>query len=358
MPKPAFGLKSWIWANNAKSTFLLLLFPFLLAMLFALGAYVFVWLQLPAPQGFYDTAALDGARVLTFRYGPGILAAALGWVVMATLFNGMMINAATGARGVSRVEEPGLYNLLENLCISRGLPMPRLQIVESEAFNAFASGLSRESYSITVTRGLMNTLTAGEMEGVLGHELTHIINRDVRLLVITTVFVGMISFLSQMAWRSLMNSPFGMPQGFSARGPYGEDRPQGRHTPVPLWLIAGVLLFVGYILALLLRFALSRRREYLADAGAVELTKNPQALANALRKISGHATLAHVPPEVKQMFIENSPGVFGALFGLFATHPPIEKRIAILEAMAGAPMPVQDQGGNPGQGSVPQASDL
>lgn len=350
MPRSALGLHSWIWANNFKSTLLLLSFPFLLALLFWLGAYVYAWLSLPLPndvamRNFYDPYALKGAWELTWQYGPMIFGAAAAWMVIATLFNSFLVNMATGARGVSRAEEPALYNLVENLCISRGLPVPKLQVIETGELNAYASGLSPSSFTITVTRGIMQALSADELEGVLAHELTHIINRDVRLLVITTVFVGMISFLSQLAWRSMSGGMFGM-QRYTH-----QPQQQGRRA-TPLWLIAAVLLFIGYILALILRFAISRRREYLADAGAVELTKNPDALARALRKIAGRADMAHVPPEVKQMFIENAPGFFGQIFGLFATHPPIEKRIAILEGLAGY------RGLPPSRGSVPTASDL
>jgi heat shock protein HtpX len=132
------------------------------------------------------------------------------------------------------------------------------------------------------------------------------------------VFVGMISFIAQMLWRSLS---------------YG---PSGRRDRNPIIFVAAIAMGIGYLLALLLRFALSRTREYLADAGAVALTKNPEAMISALRKISGNAALPDVPPEVRQMFIENPPSA-AALFGLFATHPSIEDRIRVLEHLGGLP---------------------
>jgi heat shock protein HtpX len=182
--------------------------------------------------------------------------------------------------------------------------------------NAFASGLGAGSYAITVTRGLVEALTRDELEAVLGHELTHIINRDVRLLIVTVVFVGMISFIAQMLWRSLS---------------WGRS---GRRDRSPLIAIAAIAMGVGYVLALVLRFALSRTREYLADAGSVALTKNPEAMISALRKIADHASMPEVPPEVRQMFIENPPSA-AELFGLFGTHPPIEARIRALEQIGG-----------------------
>ncbi len=357
MVQRILGLKTWIWANNFKSTLLLICFPFMLALLFFIGAYIFVYGSLPptanGPAPFVSPELLQAATTLTLEVLPGILGAAAIWVLIATLFNSWMISASTGARGVTRQEEPELYNILENLCISRGLPMPRLEVIEDSALNAYASGLTEKSFSITVTRGLMQTLDRDEMEGVLGHELTHIINRDVRLLVVTTVFVGMISFLSQMAWRNMMYS--------NNYVSYGNDQNQ-RRSNLPLLLIATVLLAIGYVLALLLRFAISRKREFNADAGSVELTKNPAAMASALRKISGQSNVAHVPPEVKQMFIENDGGVFASIFGLFATHPPIKDRIALLEQLADgqhqSKSPISAGNSAPHAGSVPSASDI
>lgn len=358
MPKQIIGLKTWIWANNFKSSLLLVCFPFMLALLFFIGAYIYVYGNNPDQLQFFNPETFQLAVNLTIQVLPGILGAAAVWVLIATLFNGWMIGAATGSRSVTRAEEPELYNILENLCISRGLPMPKLEIIEDSALNAFASGLTEDSFTITVTRGLMQKLDRDEMEAVIGHELTHIINRDVRLLVVTTVFVGMISFLSQLAWRNMFytnsyNNPY----------TYNSSDDNGRRGNVPLMIIATVLLAVGYVLALLLRFAISRKREYNADAGSVELTKNPAALASALRKISGRSDVANVPPEVKQMFIEND----GGLFDLFATHPPIAKRIAILDELAGTThrpgAPLSNSGpqtgaGQPHMGSVPSASDI
>ncbi|MDX1923038.1 MAG: M48 family metallopeptidase [Alphaproteobacteria bacterium] len=354
MPKQILGLKTWIWANNFKSTLLLVCFPFMLALLFFIGAYIFVYGSNPLQGEFFTPELFQAATTLTLQGLPAILGAATLWVLIATLFNSWMISAATGSRSVTRQEEPELYNILENLCISRGLPMPRLEIIEDAALNAYASGLTQDSFAITVTRGLMQTLDRDEMEAVIGHELTHIINRDVRLLIVTTVIVGMVSFLSQLAWRNMFYT-----NSYNDRYTYNSSGSDGRRSNLPLMIIATVLLAIGYLLALLLRFAISRKREYNADAGSVELTKNPAALASALRKISGQSDVQNVPPEVKQMFIENS----GGLLDLFATHPPIAKRIAILDQLAGdkhnSSAPLSPSGARtPHTGSVPSASDL
>ena len=195
---------------------------------------------------------------------------------------------------------PKLYNTLENLCISRGMKTPNLYIIDGDELNAYASGIDEKSYAITVTRGLVERLNDAEIEAVLGHELTHIINRDCRLMIVTIVFVGMISFATQMLWRSMRFAAYGR-----------SNSRQGGGGALVIMLVASVLLAIGYALAVILRLAISRKREYLADAGSVVLTKNPAAPhPGALRKISGNCEVPHVPTEVRQMFIENPPSIF------------------------------------------------
>jgi heat shock protein HtpX len=257
---------------------------------------------------------------------PWAIVAAGVWFVIAYFFYQGIIDAATGAKKVERREEPKLYNLLENLCISRGETMPALRIMETGALNAFATGLHKGQYSTTVTRGLMNTLSDEELEAVLAHELTHIRNADVRLLIIAVVFVGIFSFVGEMAFRSMR---FGAVSGGSSRRSSG-SRDSGGGALIAI-VVALVIIAIAYALAIVIRFALSRRREYLADAGAVELTKNPDAMISALQKISGNAAV-EAPAEVREMFIENPHADFTSLF---ATHPPIAKRIEALAKFAG-----------------------
>lgn len=320
----AFGLQTHIWNNNWKTVLLMAGFPVLLLLvtyaLFLLyagltGTYV----GNDPVAGYFIWAgdALAGAW-------PFALIGALVWFAIAYLFYQGIIDAATGARKVERREEPKLYNLLENLCISRGLTMPALRVMETEGLNAFATGLHKGQYSITVTRGLMNTLTDEEMEAVLAHELTHIQNADVRLLVIAVVFVGIFSFVGEMAFRGLWHTG----GGSSSRRSSSRDSGGGAIIAI---LVALAMIAVAYALAIVIRFSLSRRREYLADAGAVELTKNPDAMISALQKISGNAAV-NAPSEVREMFIENPHSDFASLF---ATHPPIAKRIEALVKFAG-----------------------
>lgn len=339
MPQTAtLGLSTYRWNNNFKSILLLAAFPLLLLALlggifFLFGLFVAGGEQGANAGGVFQL--LDITPVLA-TFGPGdlalsamaaywplVLGIATVWVLIGYLFNDTIIHMATGANPVARQDAPVLYNLVENLCISRGLAVPRLYIIGTDVMNAYASGIDQKSYAITVTRGLLDQLDRDELEAVLAHELTHIIDRDTRLLIVTVVFVGMISFLAQLLWRSINVVAFTRSRSRNGGG-----------AVILLVVIGAVVMVIGYLLALILRFALSRRRELLADAGSVELTKNPDALIAALLKISQNAEVPHVPSEVRQMFIENPPSGFD-LGGLFATHPPIAQRVRILEQLGG-----------------------
>jgi heat shock protein HtpX len=203
--------------------------------------------------------------------------------------------------------------------------MPTLRIIETPVRNAYASGLREGKMSVTLTRGLIQTLDASEIEAVMGHELTHIRNRDVRLLVISIIFVGIFSFAGQMIFRGMF---------YSNMGRAGRSRRSGGGNAGALVLVAFAIIGISWALAVLVRFALSRKREFLADAGAVDMTRNPDAMISALRKISANADLAKAPNEVKSMFIEN-PAASGGLGGLFSTHPSLDKRIEALVMMGG-----------------------
>lgn len=326
----AYGLQTHIWNNNWKTVLLMAGFPVLLLLL----TYALFLLYAGFTGTYYGNDPTIGyfiwAGDALARAWPFAIAGAILWFGIAYAFYQNIIDAATGARKVERIAEPKLYNLLENLCISRGITMPALRIMETDALNAFATGLHKGQYSITVTRGLMNTLNEEELEAVLAHELTHIRNADVRLLIIAVIFVGIFSFVGEMAFRSLR---FGGVGGSSSRRSSSRDSGGGAAIAI---IVALVIIGIAYALAIVIRFALSRRREYLADAGSVELTKNPDAMITALQKISGNSVVASAPSEVREMFIENPHSDFASIF---ATHPPIEKRIEALAKFAGGRVP-------------------
>jgi len=173
----------------------------------------------------------------------------------------------------------------------------------------------------------VDTLSADELEAVLAHELTHVINRDVRLLVVAVIFVGIISLVGEILAR-------GMFRGSAARMG-GARRGKSGNSGVLILIAIGVIALC-WLLAVLIRFAMSRSREYMADAGAVELTKNPEAMISALEKVSGHSTVEKAPREIRQMFLHDDSAGFA---GLFMTHPPIKRRIAALRAIGGVEPP-------------------
>lgn len=343
----AIGLKTHIWNNNLKSVVLLLLYPFIMmgviwAVFWAVGMslarhsatnMIRAYSSLDDLRNFPIKAA-DGpmkpdvsiqfANSMLLEYWPIVLTVIIIWFLIAWFMHTSMVRTLSHSHPVSRSEEPDLYNLLENLCISQGIKMPRLEIIETHARNAFASGIDDKSYSITVTRGLINSLRRDELEAVLGHELTHIINRDVRLLIVTVIFTGMFGFAAQMVWSSIRY------RVFYTRG----RRENGGGVVVAIFLIA-IILWLGYLATLVMRFALSRRREFMADAGSVEMTRNPDAMMRALLRIAGRDHIPQTTGDIAMMCIENHV----PFLGLFATHPPIEERIQAISKVTGTPIP-------------------
>ncbi len=349
MAKHSVGLNTHIWRNNRRSIMLLAFYPVLLMGVFWLGSWAlsmsmfrysatnitgayhgsgsmeeFVSSDKTAPA--LDLSASVGfANAFTIENAPLVITGVAIWFLISWFFHTSMIRKLSKSHPVFRREEPELYNLLENLCISRGMAMPKLEIIETHARNAFASGVNNSTYSITVTRGLMNSLAKDELEAVLGHELTHILNRDVRLLIITVIFTGLFGFLAQMVWSSIRHSMF-----YSRRG-----RNRNNGGLVIAMIIIAVVLWLGYMASLLMRFALSRRREYMADAGAIELTKNPEAMMRALMRIAGRERIPGGTDDIAMMCIENSK----SFLGVFATHPPIEARIRAISEVTNTPAP-------------------
>jgi len=317
----AYGLYSHIQSNRRRSIALLIGLFFLVYVLVYAGALVAEALSVDA-----DSDVLMQLAWRDFlQAAPWATVGTALWVVIAYYFHQNMIDALTGGRDVTRAEEPRLYNILENLCISRGITMPKLKIMESDALNAFATGMSAQQYSITVTTGLLNRLDDAEIESVLGHELTHIRNGDVRMMVIAVIIAGVVSFFAELVFRLWFYS------GFSFRSRSDDRRGGGGGAAVAI-LVAVALIAVAYFLSIVIRLALSRSREFLADAGSVELTKNPDAMISALRKIEGRGELPGATSAVMEMCVDNPREGFGELFD---THPSVDSRVAALVKFAG-----------------------
>jgi len=305
------GLGRQIQRNNLNSILLLIAFPALLLGMF----YVIIF--------FAGNQNVEQSNSQFLIALPFILVGTGIWFLIAWAGHSVFIRMATGSKPLERMENKRVYNLLENLCIANGMPMPKLYIIDDDSLNAFASGISNKTYSISLSKGIIEKLNDEELEGVIAHELSHVRNRDVRLLIISIIFVGIFSFLAELAFRSLR---------FAGGGKRSSK--DGKGTGVII-LIAIVVTAVAYLISLLLRFGISRKREYLADAGAADMTRKPYALASALRKITSDPLIEAVESrDVAQLFIENpkpSAHKSASWDNLFATHPPIEKRIELLE---------------------------
>jgi heat shock protein HtpX len=335
----AYGLYSHIQSNRRRSLALLVGLFFLVYLLVYAGALTAAALSINADL---DTL-LQLAWNDLIRAAPLATIATALWVVVAYFFHQNMIDAVTGGREVARKDAPRLYNLLENLCISRGITMPKLKIMDSDALNAFATGMNQRQYSITVTSGLLDRLDDAEIESVLGHELTHIRNGDVRMMIVAVIIAGAISFFAELFFRLWFYGGF--------RGPRSSDDRRGGGAGIAI-VIAIALVVVAYLLSFIIRLALSRSREFLADAGSVELTKNPDAMISALRKIEGRGELPGATSAIMEMCIDNPRVGFGELFD---THPTVDARVAALVKFAGGhdpgpialPPPAEDDGGEP-----------
>lgn len=334
----AYGLYTHIRSNRVRSVFLIAGLFFLVYLLTFAGALIFRAFTM-------DNAPLDWIIRLAWldlRYAvPFATVGTVIWLLISYRFHQAMIDGQTGAHGVTRQEEPKLYNLLENLCISRGIPMPKLKITEDAALNAYATGLNQQQYTIAVTRGLVDRLEDAEIEAVLAHELTHIRNGDVRILVIAVVMAGIISFVGELTFRFIFNS--GSRSSGSRWGSSSSGNRKGGGGAIVAILIALAIIALAWILSIVIRFSLSRSREYLADAGAVELTKNPDAMITALRKIENRGELRGATSSVMEMCFDNPHSGFS---DLFSTHPAIDARVAALVQAAG--------GRDPGPIALPQ----
>ena len=323
------GLYTQQVRNNTKSMLLLVLFPAI--MLIMVFAFIAIMQRMSVTDPIYfDWYEVMGTFLTTM---PFVLGGVGIWFAVAYFSNTSMIRHATGARPLERRENPRVYNIVENLTMTCGMDMPKVNIIDTPELNAFASGIDRDSYTVTLTTGICERLNDDELAGVIGHELTHIRNRDTRLLIVSIIFVGIMSTLASLAIRLIWNTfVYG---GSGSRRRSSNDKGGGVSILVAL-AIAAALAAIGYLFTLLTRFAISRKREYMADAGGAELCGNPLALASALRKISSAPALADVDrQDVAQLFIIHpkslASGFTSFLSGLFATHPSTESRIAYLE---------------------------
>lgn len=322
----AYGLYTHIASNKTRSMLLLAgLFVLIYVIVFAVALVLEVWSNSHGTLPYYLNAAFRDL----LRAMPLATIGAIGWIIISYFGHQKMIDMITGSASVTRKEQPRLYNLLENLCISRGITMPKLKIMEDDALNAFATGLNPKQYSVTVTTGLLRNLDDDEIEAVLGHELTHIRNGDVQLMVIAGIIAGVVGLFAELLFRTFANGRFRSSGRSSSQSSSSDGKGSGA---VPAIIIAVVLLIVAWALSQVIRLALSRSREFMADAGAVELTKNPDAMISALRKIENRGELPGATSAVMEMCVDNPRSGFA---DIFATHPSVDARVAALIKYAG-----------------------
>ena len=280
-----------------------------------LGLVVLLLLLVGATIG--QTVAPGG-----WPYGAGLAAAVACIMGLIAFFQGdRIVLTGSGARPAEREAEPQLHNIVEEMAIASGLPKPAVYLIEDSAPNAFATGRDPQHAAITVTRGLLQKLNREELEGVIGHEMSHIRNMDIRYSMLVAILVGSIALFCDLFLRS-------------ARG--GRRTRLGGRGAAPLIVLALVLAIVAPIVAAILQMAVSRKRELLADASSVQLTRNPTGLANALEKIAGDPEPLEAANRATQhLYIVNPVKVFGMqASNLMSTHPPTEARVKILRSMA------------------------
>ncbi len=337
------GLSTYSWNTQIKSALLLLILPYVLMLMIWLSA---VSAALYDPQATADFLKTDiklppsyvGLEAAKQYWGVAVGIAFL-WYLVAFFFYQNILDGMTGSHPIQRTDYPDLYDALETLCISRGLTTPKICVIETDALNAYASGLSEKTYSITVTTGLLKHLNKEELEAVLAHEISHILNDDVFLSMIAVIFTGVFSMTFKLAETI---APERISIDYGGDGFLGGSQEhtllEGREAKRTS-AVAGMMFFpvfiipflVGWFISSSVKFAFSRQREYLADAGAVELTKNPTALIAALKKVAFNPTL-EAPSGVACMCIVD----FGkSLPGIFSSHPTIEDRIKELVLLGG-----------------------
>ncbi len=331
------GMHTQIMRNNRLTIMLLILFPVIILGM----VWVFLALVNYFGNGYYDQYGnivhqLDAAIVNYYFMNtiPWVIVGVGIWFTIAYFANTAMVRAATGARPLTRKENPKIYNIVENLCMTCNMDMPKINIVDDPQLNAFASGIDKKSYTVTLTTGIIDRLNDDELAGVIAHELTHIRNHDTRLLITSIIFVGIVSTIMSLVIQMMYNAFwFG---GLSSRSSDDEDNRGNGLSMIAVFIIGALCCAVAYFFTLLTRFAISRKREYMADAGGAELCGNPLALASALRKISGDPGLNNVKrDDIAQLFIIHpqhfAPGMMNFFNSLFSTHPDTKKRIEILE---------------------------
>lgn len=317
-------IQSAIWSNRLKTTLLLILFPVLVFWVIFLVMFLvlFLWDKTGTKDiFFYSQQWLSNTlQVFTFVW-PVILV----WALISFTFHRQLIFSFTWAQPITRKDNPEIYNIVENLCISRGLPVPNIGILEDDSLNAFAVGWNPKKCWIVFSRWIINKLNKQETEAVAAHEFTHIMNKDWLLMITIIVFIWAIAAIGELIFRLWLNMS-------SSKNSDSKDGNQLKLIAIIIWL---ALLILGYLVLPLVQLAVSRKREYLADAGSVELTHDKESMINALSKISVDSTIESIKKDsISALCISNpfpkTKWLSNWFHEFFSTHPTIENRIELL----------------------------
>jgi heat shock protein HtpX len=289
-----------------------------LILLTVLFGYLIGWVL--ESEGSDSVPLVSGVGVVA----AGALAAvSIGWSAISLAFGNRLVLSMAEAKEIAKEDAPQLYNVVEEMAIASGVPMPKVMVMETDVPNAFATGTSTSNAAIAVTRGLLNTLSRDELQGVVGHEMGHIANLDTRYMTVVGVTVGLIALVAQMILRSLRWGSYRGRRGSNSRGGGGSGF---------LIIILLVVAVLAPLAAKAVQMAVSRQREYLADATSVQFTRNPEGLISALRKLEAAAQpFPGVSHATQHLFIVNPvQRVTPKTSALMATHPDIEARVARL----------------------------
>ena len=322
MNQTPLNLYDEIARNKRKTVFILMLFPLVLAgLIYTTVFFVSYFIGLDAEQTVQAINFQEINLISTIAACITIVLAII-WAAVSWFAGDQIVLDSAGAKEISRSTHPEIYVLVENLTIATGLPLPRIYIMDDDSLNAFATGRDPEHASLALTRGIIKKLNRAELEGVIGHELGHIANRDIRLTMLVATYIGAITLMGQILIRWAASS---------SKNRRGKN---GGQITIILLILGFVFIIYGAIFAPLIMFALSRRREFQADATSAYMTRNPEGLASALEKIYTDSRVEALDGKsiVAAACIAHA-GDPQALTSLFATHPPIEERIAKLRAM-------------------------
>jgi heat shock protein HtpX len=282
--------------------------------------------------GFAIGYIIDYIYNINGSYSILFMILALVFAIIASIgsyfYSDRMVLGISGAKPLSREENPRIYYIVEGLSIAAGIPMPKVYVIEDKGMNAFATGRNPQNSVVVLTRGLIANLNDEEIKGVIAHELSHIKNYDILLGTIIVILVGMVTIVSNIMFRSFL---FGGGRRSSSSRSSG-----GNIFGIILMIIGLILIILSPIIALIIRFAITRQREYLADADGAMITRYPPGLANALKKISTYSEVRTANNATEHMFIAKPFGKNTRLMfsKLFNTHPPVSERIKRLEKMS------------------------